>query len=163
MCRRCTETEHSPRTQLGLTVGHIGQGLQALHRHGPPPRIETGGLDSCRLRTALACIGRDPFRGCASLSSLPCLPGYLCVGASRDTHKSPGVTTELCMVRLKQVLPHDREVEGSCGAPTEPPIRRCVGFPPLCLQCTHIPKCLIELLFLARIDRRPEHYLMMGA
>src|SRR5713226_3464716 len=93
---------------------------------------------------------RNLLRGYASLSSLPCLPGYLCVRASPHPDKGPGIAAELRVMRLKQVLSYDRQFQGPASAPTEPHIRRSVGTHSLGRQGAHISKDLIKLQFLGK-------------
>src|SRR5258708_38668388 len=93
----------------------------------------------------------------------PPLPRYFCVGASLDPDKSPGVASGFCVMGLEQVLSGQGQFKVAGEAPTEARIRRSVTFDELGRQCAHITKGLIKLQFLGQVERRLNHYLMVGA
>src|ERR1700739_4330902 len=99
----------------------------------------------------VVCTAEARWPRCWSLSSLRCLPGDLCVDGSLNTDKAAGVTGELRMLRLKQILTYDREVKRPGGVPTEPYICRSVGSHLLGGKVAHIAESLIKLQFPGQI------------
>src|SRR6266851_10482313 len=97
---------------------------------------------------------------CAAASPLPRLPGNLSVDTS--LHAQAGISSVLLMMRLKQVLPNDRQVQTRSGTPGES--RICSGICSHLLggQGTHIAKSLIKGEFSSEIQRGLNEHLMVG-
>src|SRR5438445_4146722 len=109
-----------------------------------------GGLRTCK------------YVSCRAVASpLPRLPINLAVHASLHAD-SDGVSCKLSMMRLKQVLPNDRQVQTGSGTPGESRICSGICSNSLGGQGTHIAKSLIKGEPSGEIQRRLNEHLMVG-
>src|SRR6266567_3345046 len=102
------------------------------------------------------------YLNCRAVASpLSRLPSNLSIDTSLHAD-SAGISSVLCMMRSKQVLPNYRQVQSCSGAPGES--RICGGICSHLLggQGTHIAKILIKGEFSSQIQRGLNEHLMVG-